>query len=40
MEAIGQFFGQFDFIEVFSSFIVMFAIIDILGSIPIFLSLK
>ena len=40
MEAIGQFFGQFDFIEVFSSFIVMFAIIDRLGSIPIFLSLK
>ena len=40
MEAIGQFFGQFDFIEIFSSFIVMFAIIDILGSIPIFLSLK
>lgn len=40
MEAIGQFFGQFDFIEVFSSFIVMFAIIDILGSIPIFLNLK
>ena len=40
MEFIGQFFGQFDFIEVFSSFIVMFAIIDILGSIPIFLSLK
>ena len=39
MEAIGQFFGQFDFIEVFSSFIVMFAIIDRLGSIPIFLSL-
>lgn len=40
MEFIVQFFGQFDFIEVFSSFIVMFAIIDILGSIPIFLSLK
>ncbi len=40
MEQIVQFFGQFDFIEVFSSFIVMFAIIDILGSIPIFLSLK
>lgn len=40
MEQIWQFFGQFDFIEVFSSFIVMFAIIDILGSIPIFLSLK
>lgn len=39
MEQIGLFFGQFDFIEVFSSFIVMFAIIDILGSIPIFLSL-
>lgn len=35
-----EFFGQFDFIEIFSSFIVMFAIIDILGSIPIFLSLK
>ncbi len=40
MEQVVQFFGQFDFIEVFSSFIVMFAIIDILGSIPIFLSLK
>ena len=40
MEQIVLFFGQFDFIEVFSSFIVMFAIIDILGSIPIFLSLK
>jgi len=40
MDFIGHFFGQFDFIEVFSSFIVMFAIIDILGSIPIFLSLK
>ena len=40
MEQIVQFFGQLDFIEVFSSFIVMFAIIDILGSIPIFLSLK
>ena len=35
-----EFFGQFNIIEVFSSFIVMFAIIDILGSIPIFLSLK
>ena len=32
--------GTFNFIEIFSSFIVMAAIIDIFGSIPIFLSLK
>lgn len=29
-----------DFVEIFSSFVVMFAIIDVLGSIPIFLSMK
>lgn len=29
-----------NFVEIFSSFIVMFAIIDILGSIPIFVSIK
>lgn len=31
---------QINFIEIFSAFIVMFAIIDITGSIPIFLSIK
>ena len=31
---------QINFIEIFSSFIVMFAIIDILGSIPIFMSIR
>jgi len=40
MGFIADFFGQFDIIEILSSFIVMFAIIDILGSIPIFLSLR
>ncbi len=33
-------FQQINFVEIFSSFIVMFAIIDILGSIPIFMSIK
>lgn len=33
-------FQSFNFIEIFSSFLVMFAIIDITGSIPIFLSMK
>lgn len=33
-------FHPFNFIEIFSSFLVMFAIIDITGSIPIFLSMK
>lgn len=32
--------SQIDFVEILSSFIVMFAIIDITGSIPIFLSIK
>ena len=32
--------GTLNFIEIFSSFIVMAAIIDIFGSIPIFLTLK
>ncbi len=31
---------QIDFIEIFASFMVLFAIIDILGSIPIILDLK
>ncbi len=31
---------QFNFVEIFSSFMVMFAIIDILGSIPIFMSVR
>ena len=33
-------FGSFNLIEVFSSFIVMAAIIDIFGSIPIFMGMK
>ena len=33
-------FQLFNLIEIFSSFLVMFAIIDITGSIPIFLSMK
>lgn len=33
-------FGSIDFVEIFSSFIVMAAIIDIFGSIPIFVSMK
>lgn len=32
--------GKINFVEVFSSFIVMFAIIDIFGSIPIFISIR
>ena len=32
-------FGAFNLIEVFSSFIVMAAIIDIFGSIPIFMGM-
>ena len=31
---------QINFVKIFSSFIVMFAIIDILGSIPIFMSIR
>ena len=33
-------FGSINFVEIFSSFIVMAAIIDIFGSIPIFMSMK
>ncbi len=33
-------FGQINLVEIFSSFIVMAAIIDIFGSIPIFVSMK
>ena len=33
-------FGTINFVEIFSSFIVMFAIIDILGSIPIFMGIR
>lgn len=33
-------FSNINFVEIFSSFIVMAAIIDILGSIPIFVSMK
>ncbi len=33
-------FGEINFVEIFSSFIVMAAIIDIFGSIPIFMSMK
>ena len=33
-------FSQIDLVEIFSSFVVMFAIIDVLGSIPIFLSMR
>lgn len=40
MSSILHFFQQINFVEIFSSFIVMFAIIDILGSIPIFVSIK
>ena len=32
--------GTLNFIEIFSSFFVMAAIIDIFGSIPIFLTLR
>ena len=31
---------QLNFVEIFSAFVVMFAIIDVLGSIPIFLSMR
>lgn len=33
-------FGKISLVDIFSSFIVMFAIIDILGSIPIFMTIK
>ena len=33
-------FGQINFVEIFSTFLVMFAIIDITGSIPIFVSMR
>ena len=33
-------FSQINFVEILSSFIVLFVIIDVTGSIPIFLSLK
>jgi len=33
-------FGEINFVEIFSSFIVMAAIIDIFGSIPIFMNMK
>lgn len=33
-------FSKINFVDIFSSFIVMFAIIDILGSIPIFISIR
>lgn len=33
-------FSQIDFVQILSSFIVMFAIIDVTGSIPIFLNIK
>ena len=33
-------FNGINFVEIFSSFIVMAAIIDIFGSIPIFMSMK
>ena len=33
-------FGSINLVEIFSSFIVMAAIIDIFGSIPIFVSMK
>lgn len=32
--------GQINFIEILSAFVVMFAIIDVTGSIPIFLNIK
>ena len=32
--------GKINFVEIFGSFIVMFAIIDIFGSIPIFISIR
>lgn len=33
-------FQEINIVEIFSSFVVMFAIIDVLGSIPIFLSMR
>ena len=33
-------FSQINFVEIFGAFIVMAAIIDIFGSIPIFMSMK
>ncbi|EJX10935.1 hypothetical protein EVA_00363 [gut metagenome] len=33
-------FGAFDFQEFVSAFVVLFAVIDIIGSIPIILNLK
>lgn len=33
-------FGQINFVEIFGAFIVMAAIIDIFGSIPIFMNIK
>ena len=33
-------FEQINFVEIFSTFLVMFAIIDITGSIPIFVSMR
>ena len=33
-------FERINFVEIFSSFIVMAAIIDIFGSIPIFMSMR
>ncbi len=40
MSDILDFFRPFDFMQIASAFIVLFAIIDILGSIPIILNLK
>ena len=40
MDAFLNFFREFDFMQIASAFIVLFAIIDILGSIPIILNLK
>ena len=38
--AAASFFGAFDFQQFLSAFIVLFAVIDIIGSIPIILDLK
>ncbi|MGN0186206.1 MAG: MarC family protein [Paludibacteraceae bacterium] len=40
MDNFLNFFGEFDLMQIASAFIVLFAIIDILGSIPIILNLK
>ena len=40
MDAFLNFFREIDFMQIASAFIVLFAIIDILGSIPIILNLK